>query len=258
MIPNGVVLGIPRRGCATSMGKVRVKIVGRNAMDLLPLVAETGLEADEERPEVVVSYGGDGTLLRAEREWPGVPKVALRDSKRCRTCSHHSNKAILEHLAENRLKRTEFIKLHTQVGDTSFTSMNDVIVRNAQITSGVRYRLWIDDEPYGSEEIVGDGLVVATPFGSTAYYRSITHSTFRVGVGLAFNNCTEPIDHLVLSEDSVVRLKITRGPATLSGDNNPTQLSLDVGDEAVIRRADHNAVVLAFDKIRYPADQFLF
>ena len=243
---------------AFAMTPQTVRVHGRNSADIEPVARALGLEIQNGNPDVVISYGGDGTLLGAEREWPGVPKVALRDSRRCRTCSHESNEMILRHLAEGRLKRTEFIKLEAQAKGRSIVCLNDTVLNKFQVNSGVRYRIWIDDEEYGNDEIVGDGLVVSTPFGSAAYYCSITHSTFRVGIGLAFNNTIEPINHLVLAEDSVVRVEITRGPALLVGDNHPENIDLDTGDEVTIRKADHCAVLLAYDRMRYPADHFIY
>ena len=236
----------------------RVKIYGRNGAEIRPRVLELGMAVDETHPEVVISYGGDGALLGAERDWPGVPKVALRDSERCEMCSHESNDAILRHLAEGTLKRTEFMKLSTEAAGRSFTCLNNTILHNAVIAAGVRYRVWIDDEVYGRGDIIGDGLVVATPFGSSAYYRSITHSTFRVGIGLAFNNSIEPINHLVLAGSSVVRVAIVRGPAIVVGDQMPDHIALEEGDEVQVRRATENGIILVYDRVRYPADQFIY
>ncbi len=240
------------------MSALRVMVVGKHQQEVISQLDRFGLELDESHPEVVISYGGDGTLLGAERAWPGVPKVALRDSQRCRTCSHESNEVILRHLAEGRLKRTEFMKLEASARGRRLVCLNNVIVHNAIITSGVRYRVWIDDESYGDREIVGDGLVVSTPFGSAAYYRSITHSTIRVGIGLAFNNSIEPINHLVLAESSLIRIRITRGPATLTGDQAPDKIEVDRGDEILICRSEHAATILVYDRVQYPADQFIF
>ena len=240
------------------MCALRVKVFGRNADEIAPQLGEFGFERDEESPEVVISYGGDGTLLAAEREWPGVPKVTLRDSLHCRTCSHDSNEVILRHLAEGKLRASRFIKLRAEAIGRDLTCLNNVILHNASITSGVRYRVWIDDEPYGQGVIVGDGLVVSTPFGSAAYYRSITQSTFRVGIGLAFNNSIEPVNHLVLAEESTIRTQIVRGPALLVGDQAPDQITLAADDEILIRRAPESATILAYDHVRYPADQFLY
>jgi hypothetical protein len=41
-------------------------------------------------------------------------------------------------------------------------------------------------------------------------------------------------------------------------DNNPDVIPVDRGDQITIRRAGHNAVILAYDWVRYPADQFIF
>ncbi|MFW6286325.1 MAG: hypothetical protein ACOC29_00125 [Candidatus Sumerlaeota bacterium] len=240
------------------MGTPRILVYGRNSADIQSVIDELELETVNVNPDIVVSYGGDGTLLSAEREYPGIPKVALRDSKRCNTCSHHSNEELLRHLADNTLRRVEFIKLLAEAGDNELVCLNNVILHNASIAEGLRYRVWIDEESYGEDEIVGDGLVVSTPFGSAAYYRSITRSTFRVGMGLAFNNSIEPINHLVLSDQSVIRVLITRGPATVVGDQEPGSFSMQQGEELIIRQAAEKATLLVYDHVRYPADQFIY
>ena len=87
----------------------------------------------------------------------------------------------------------------------------------------------------GVEEVVS--IIVATPFGSTGYYRSITDSFFEIGIGLAFNNSTEQVDHVVLSDESEIKLKIVRGPAIVYTDNQEKTSTLAEGDEVVIRKA---------------------
>jgi NAD+ kinase len=117
------------------------------------------------------------------------------------------------------------------------------MVHNSVPTSGVRYRVWIDGKEFGAE-IVGDGVVVATPFGSTGYYRSITRGIFRVGLGVAFNNTTEQVDHMVLAEEAEIRVLVTRGPAVAAADNCLKTIPLEDGDEVLIRRHEGQAVVL--------------
>jgi NAD+ kinase len=236
----------------------RVKLYGRKIEEIMPLVERFGLETVEENPQVVVSYGGDGTLLAAEQQWPGVPKVALRRSDRCRTCSHHSNETILRHLAEGKLRRTDFVKLEAKTEKGNLICLNDIMLRNARVNTAARFLVWIYYEVYRKEEIVRGGLVVSTPFGSTAYFRSIAQCTFRIGIGLAFNNTTEPINNVIVGDASLIRILVTRGPAALAADNNPKLLELDRDDEILIRRSEQTAVILAFDKIHYPADQFIY
>jgi NAD+ kinase len=236
----------------------RVRVYGRNSRDLAPLLERYGLQEDEENPEVIVTYGGDGTLLGAEREWPGVPKVALRDSRRCRTCSHHSNEEILEHLARGTLKTVRFPKLLARADGHELICLNDIIIRNAKINVGVRLLVKIDGDYYTDRDIVGDGLVISTPFGSSAYFASITHCTFHTGIGLAFNNNTERINHVIVREDSLLEVRLTRGPGLMSADNDPTHLALDKDDVVTVRRAGQEATILIFDRVQYTDRQVFY
>lgn len=227
---------------------MKVALAGRDASTLIPLIHGMGLELNESDPDVVISYGGDGTLLGAEYQWPGIPKLALRHERACIKCKDHQDGAVLQHLARNKLSRIVLTKLAGVAKGQRLLALNDVTLNRTSPVAGVRYRVWINDQPY-LDEIVGDGVVVSTIFGSTAYYRSITRSFFRVGIGVAFNNSTEQIDHLVLQETDRLRLAVTRGPARLCADNTPTSILLEEGDEAAIEKADETTSLLAPDTL---------
>ena len=154
----------------------RVLVLGKDLEDVLSVVRENGLQPVQESPEVVITYGGDGILLHSEREWPGVPKLPLRNSQRGRKCEPREVREAIAKLARGELVRRAKLRAkgRSQVG------LNDVIVHNARPTSSLRCRVFVDDHEFG-HEIVGDGVVVATPFGSTAYYRSITRGIFQSG-----------------------------------------------------------------------------
>lgn len=229
---------------AVQVSMKRVLVLGHDRGSLLPWVEECGLEVVDDRPDVVITWGGDGLLLGSERDWPGVPKLPLRNSRHGNKCEPHEIREALRHLQSGNLRVTRHTKVRAEVDGQERVGLNDVLIHNSRPTSTVRYNVWIDGVPFGDDEIVGDGVVVATPFGSTAYYRSITRSVFRGGLGLAFNNSTEPIDHLVLPEEARIRVRITRGPALVTADNNPFSLPLEEGDEVLIERHSEEAILL--------------
>ena len=230
---------------------MRVAVCGRHLDDLYPLLEPHAPELTEDNPELVISYGGDGALLGAERQYPGIPKCPIRDRRSNPKCPRHSEEQILEKLFGGELAETGLTKVEAEKDGRTVVGLNDIVVSRRMIASALRYRIWLDDELY-AHQIVGDGLVVATPFGSTAYYRSITRSLFRWGLGLAFNNSTEPIDHLVLHESSTIAVEILRGPAVLLADNDPEDIPLENGGVVTITKSRSSAVVLGLDVFRCP------
>lgn len=221
----------------------RILLLGRDLDDVRTAARSLDLELVDDRPDVVVTYGGDGLLLHSERLWPGVPKLPLRNSRRGRKCEPSEVRDALGRLARGELVSRPQMKLRLTARETTQVALNDVIVHNARPTSSLRCRVYLDEREFG-DEIVGDGVVAATPFGSTAYYRSITRGIFQLGIGLAFNNSIEQVDHLVLDENATIRIVITRGPAVAVADNHPDLVELEEEDEVVIRRDDGSAILL--------------
>lgn len=207
------------------------------------------VEVVDKEPDLVISHGGDGALLGAEREFPGVPKFPLRDLGHNYPCPEHDPEKMLNRALAGELKRYEVSKIQACVNNETVVGLNDICLHRLNLASAVRFRLFINGEVYANQ-VVGDGLVAATTFGSTGYYRSITNSIFQTGLGLAFSNTTDPIDHMVLKESSIVKLQIIRGPAILVVDNDPREIDLKTGDEIVLKKADNKAVIFGLDILR--------
>ncbi len=222
---------------------MKVLIFGMHKEKIEPAVRAAGFAIVEEDPQFIASYGGDGTLMRAEHAHPGIPKIVLKDSLICKKCSSLSNENVLELVRKDRYVVEELIKLEVSALGKTLYAMNDIALHNADARHAIRYAVSVNGAPVG-ETIIGDGVVTATPFGSTAYYRSITDSFFEVGIGLAFNNSTEQSDHMVLKEDSEIRITILRGPAVIYADNQRDTIMVDKGADIVIRRSSHKALIV--------------
>jgi len=207
------------------------------------LVKDFGFELVETDPDFVISYGGDGTLMKSEHKFPGIPKIILCNSRICKKCPPLSNEEILKRVKDGQYSIEELWKLEAGAKDKKLIGMNDIIVHNKDIRHAIRYHLWINDKEIG-KEIIGDGVVIATPFGSTAYYKSITDSFFEVGIGIAFNNSTEQSDHIVVKEDSKIKIKIIRGPALVYADNQEEFIELYEDDEVVIKKSNQVAKIV--------------
>ena len=226
---------------------MKIHIAGRNINDILPAIEREDIEIVEKDPDLVITHGGDGALLGAERDFSGIPKLPVRDFQTAPRCEKHSSfEKIFDQYIEGKLERTELIKIAGIVKGKQLVGINDVFIHNVDRGGALRYRILLNDKPY-RHEIIGDGVGVATVHGSTAYYRSITHSIFKVGIGLAFNNSTERTNHQVLPEDSVVKVRLSRGPAILVADNSPETITLDVGDEVIMKKIPEKAIIYGLD-----------
>lgn len=244
---------------------MKVMLFGQQADDIRPILQNyAALELVETQPDVVICYGGDGTLLTAERQWPCIPKVPIKNSQHGNRCIAHPPSEVIERLAEGQLFRTEYMRLGCALCRPSpaeppvdLTAMNEFSVHMARINSAVRFKLWFDDEAYGAgHEILGDGFVVSTPFGSTAYFNHITRGFFHQGIGIAFKSTSDHTNHVVVPRQTVVRILITRGPALLAYDNCPDYLSIRQGDELSLQEHGQPSVLLTWNAIKYPTDTF--
>lgn len=228
---------------------MRIAIVGDGIAEARKLLAAHGdffTVIESGSPDMVVSFGGDGTLMKAEHAYPGVPKLYLKNS-RIAKLGHQKkeNREILEHVVRGEYTIEETMKLEARTHEQKVLGLNDIVIHNENPRYGIRYVVEIDGEPFrDGVEIIGDGVVFATPLGSTGYYRSITDSLFEVGIGMAFNNSTEQSDHVVIRENRVVKIKIVRGPAICYADNQDESIVLKENEWVEIRKSSETAKIV--------------
>lgn len=222
---------------------MKVAIFGKDKESVEELVQSAGFTFDEKSPDIVITYGGDGTLVRSEIAYPGIPKVPLRNSGICKKCSAFPNETVLEKIQNGDYATEQLFKLSASAKGKTLTGMNDIIVHNKDPRHGIRYTLSVNGKKI-QHEIVGDGIIVATPFGSTGYFRSITDSFFEVGIGIAFNNSTEQSDHMVVGDESIIEMSITRGPAIIYADNHEETIDLALGESVTIKKSPTTATLL--------------
>lgn len=226
---------------------MKVLLFGKNSKNIEDVVKKLGFQVVTKNPDVIISYGGDGTLLSAEREFTDIPKLPLRNSQICKKCNDHENEVILKKLLEDKLKLKEYKKLETTILYKSFFALNDFVIRNSDPTHTIRFRTSLSDKL-----LIGDGIVISTPFGSTGYFKSITDQTFSKGFGVAFNNPTEKVSPIIFKEEESMIFSLIRGKATLSFDNNPDIFVIDEGSEIIFKLSNQIAKIYEADSLRCP------
>lgn len=229
---------------------MKILLYGKNSQSIKQLVESFGFEITSDKPDLIISYGGDGTLLASEREYPGIPKLPIRDSKVCKKCSDHDEKSLLNHLKKKTLKLQNLSKIEAQYRGRSWIALNDIVIRNSTPIHAIRFTLKINEKKFDPFLIIGDGIVVTTAFGSSGYFKSVTKQTLLEGFGIAFNNTTETIKPFEFNQKDILKIRIVRGPGVLSSDNNPDLIILEMDSEIEIRVSDKKAFIYSPDSLR--------
>ena len=124
-----------------------------------------GLELDDSNPEAVVVLGGDGTMLSAVHRFPGLPLLGLNLGSLGYLAGverPHFEAALKALRADDfTVSRRTALKVGEQI------ALNDVVVSKSVSGHAAVIELEIDGR--FATRFFADGLVVATPTGSTAY-----------------------------------------------------------------------------------------
>ena len=209
-------------------------------------VRSADFSIDKSKPEIIFVYGGDGSLVYSERLYPGIPKVALRGSSTSKTHFYEESllDVILTKIAEKKYTIKEYTKLSAKYEKNTLEALNEIQVHNKTQGIAVRFNLYAGDKKY--ENIVGDGALAATPFGSGAYYYSTGGEVFEKGIGIGFNNPHERTKNYVAKEDSIITIEIVRGDALLICDNNLKMIAMKPKDKVMIKKSNNVARFLRF------------
>ncbi len=232
---------------------MKALLYGKNSKNIAQLIQDLGIEIVDSSPDVVISYGGDGTLLTSERIYPGIPKLPIRDSRICNKCLNHTDTVVLKKLLDKKLRLKEHRKLHINIAGKDLFALSDFVVRNSEPIHTIRFKIKKNNTEI-NKILIGDGVILATPFGSTGYFKSITNISFDHGFALAFNNITERKNPIYFQEDQneTLELELKRGKATLSFDNNPEIINLKEGIKLLFDLSDKVAKIYDDTSLRCP------
>ncbi|MFQ5986796.1 MAG: NAD(+)/NADH kinase [Thermoplasmata archaeon] len=137
--------------------------------DLAKVMDEEGASLDTMSIDFLVTVGGDGTILRALQL--GDFQILGVNISRVGFLTEVGLDGLdgaLERLAEGDFAVEDRIKLRVEVGGRRLPDCtNEAVIHTANLAKVRRFQITIDGEP--ASRVEGDGVIVATPTGSTAY-----------------------------------------------------------------------------------------
>jgi NAD+ kinase len=209
---------------------------------------ETADKLDElRRTDALVVLGGDGTFLRAAQSIAevDVPIIGINLGKVGFLSMAEANEleALLAKLKAGSFVIRERMALTGQIlqagrtPDGTFTALNDIVVARGSLARVVRLDVSIDESHLAT--FVADGLVVASPTGSTGYSFSaggpIVEPYSRNLVVTPIAGYLSAIRSIVVSPRQVVRARVTDAHEALVSIDGREDRRIAVGDVVEVR-----------------------
>ncbi len=230
--------------------------------ELASLVPPDTLRLDDEdlvrRCDVIITFGGDGTMLRAARAvgTADTPLLGINLG----ALGYLTDVPLSElDAALDQLFRGEWLsspraRVHGDVlrdGEVvdSCTALNDIVVNMGSLPRALHMEVRLDDVPLG--RFLGDGLIISTPTGSTAYNLSAGGPIVHPGINAMVVNPICPhslaIRPLLVPMDKTVELTLRDAGqgATLTADGQEA-VPLHGGDKVIYGRAEHPVHLVKF------------
>lgn len=214
-----------------------------------------GLEELGARADLAIVIGGDGTMLNIARTFAPY-EVALVGVNQGRLgfltdISLDTMVETIGGILEGQYVTEDRMLLEAEVysgGENVFKvlAFNDVVVSKGVRGSMIEFEVHIDGEPIYTQR--SDGLIVATPTGSTAYALSsggpIVHPSLRVMTLVPVCPHTLSNRPIVLSSDCTVEVVVHSADDPRAHFDSHSHFELRQGDRIRVRRYQHDVSLL--------------
>jgi NAD+ kinase len=191
---------------------------------------------------LLITVGGDGTLLRAARiaVQHDVPLLGINTGRLgflTELDEDDPRLADLPALVERGLFADERTALEAEYEGRRYFALNDVVVRKGEVSRIVPFGLRVDDG--ATTRIAADGICVATPTGSTAYFLSAGGSLIAPTVD-AFG-VVPLLPHTLFSRPLIVP---THSTIEITCDTESAQAHLECDGEVLSDVAPSSSVII--------------
>jgi NAD+ kinase len=205
--------------------------------------------------DLAIVMGGDGTLLNIARTLVDqrVPLIGVNQGRLgfLADVSIDTMFSTLEemlsgqYVAEERIMLEASVERHEDVLIASY-AFNDVVVSKSVTGRLIEFEVYIDNQFVYSQR--ADGLVVASPTGSTAYALSsggpILHPTLEAVVMVPICPHTLSARPIAVNSRSEIEVNLIHADDARVHFDGQRHADLRIGDRVVIRRAHHTVRLL--------------
>lgn len=235
---------LTRQGCDVVLDKETALHTGLNQYPMLEM-AEIGKQCD-----LGLVIGGDGTMLGIGRQMAryALPLIGINQGRLgfITDIPIQSYQDVLQPMLQGNYQTEDrsLLQAHVMRDQRSVFSalaMNDVVVNRGGTSGMVELRVEVDGRFVATQR--ADGLIIATPTGSTAYSLSVGGPLMHPSIGgwvmapiAPHTLSNRPI---VLPESSEISIEIVAGRYVSANFDMQSLADLILGDRIVVNRSEH-------------------
>ena len=235
---------LARQGCEV--------VLDQNTAQLTGLSGYTAMDLDQigKACDLGIAIGGDGTMLGVGRQMAchGLPLIGINQGRLgfITDIPLKDYQSVLQPMLQGKYQTELRSLMHARVqrdGHCVFDAlaMNDVVVYRGGTSGMMEMRVEVDGHFVANQR--ADGLIIATPTGSTAYSLSVGGSLMHPGIGgwimapiAPHTLSNRPI---VLPDTCEVGIEIVSGRYASANFDMQSLASLMIGDRITVRRSQH-------------------
>ena len=242
-----------RVGLIAARSKVEAQELSANVARALDIAGAEVVEEDRLASglngpvDAIIVLGGDGLMIRAANSYPGIPLLGINFGNvgflaliERRDWQRAIDALLAGDYVVQQGPTLQATLVREGVGTPQGWAINDVVVRSG--TRMVDIEIYIDGHYVNTYP--GDGMIVATPHGSTAYCMAAGGPILTAGVkGFAIVpiSCHSPIrTPFVVSEDAIIEMVVANDHDSALILDGREQAHLDRWDIIRVARGEHS------------------
>jgi NAD+ kinase len=241
---ENIAIFLNAQGCDVAIEKDTASNTGLTQYPILD-VAAIGAQCD-----LALVVGGDGTMLGIGRLLAkfGVPLIGINQGRLgfITDIAFDDYQAVLAPMLRGDFEEDRRWMMQAQVmrdGRCVFnaTAMNDVVVNRGATSGMVELRVEVDGRFVANQR--ADGLIIASPTGSTAYALSaggpLLHPSIAGWILVPIAPHTLSNRPIVLSDSGEIAIEIVAGRDASANFDMQSLASLMLGDRIIVKRSDY-------------------
>lgn len=202
------------------------------------------------KTDLIISIGGDGTLLSSARKFgiQGVPVLGINLGNLgfLTDIPPEDLTGLLRKVFEGKYHSDERVFLKSSINKEHFNvALNEAVIHAGQIAQLIEYELFINKKFVYRQK--ADGIIISTSTGSTAYSMSgngpILHPDVKAFCLLPMFPLSLNTRPLLVDECSVLTIKMLSKRSKISLDSH-THKAINYGDEIEIAKANKSFTLI--------------